>query len=279
MSSYCRRVVLVVLDGLRPDAIDAFSLPHLLALESVGASTRTASTVSPSVTAAAMGSLLTGVRPEVHGLTSDRFHIPHSRGPVHPLPAALREAGLTTSAFLAQPPLLFRRLGKALAVRLGIQSAHFVGQQAPEIALAARHTLATQRRGLIVFHLPDADRAGHAHGWMSPEYGDAARRLDATTGLLRALALDDHMDDTLLVVCADHGGGGAVSNDHDSAHPLDRMIPVILAGCGVRRGAALGDASLLDVPVTLLSVLGVPVPDDYEGRVLEEAFAREAVAA
>ncbi len=279
MTSYCRRVVLVVLDGLRPDAIDAFSLPHLLALESIGASTRTATTVAPSVTAAAMGSLLTGVHPEIHGLTSDRFHVPHSRGPVHPMPAALRDAGLHTSAFLAQPPLLFRRLGKALAKRIGIHTAHFVGQQAPEIVLAARHTLSAQRSGLVVFHLPDADRAGHAHGWMSPEYAAAARRLDATTGLLRALALDDHMDDMLLMVCADHGGGGAVYNDHNTDHRLDRTIPLIMVGCGVQRGASLGHASLLDVPATILTVLGVPVPENYSGVPLHAAFARVVVAA
>jgi predicted AlkP superfamily phosphohydrolase/phosphomutase len=106
----CRRVVLVVLDGLRPDAIDAFSLLHLLALEGAGASTRTATTVAPSVTAAAMGSLLTGVPPQMHGLTSDRFHIPRPTGTVHPLPATLLAAGFTTSAFLARPHLLYRRL-------------------------------------------------------------------------------------------------------------------------------------------------------------------------
>ncbi|MEP6619536.1 MAG: alkaline phosphatase family protein [bacterium] len=279
MSSYCRRVVVVVLDGLRPDAIDAFDLTHLQALERMGTHTRRATTVAPSVTAAAMGSLLTGVHPDFHGLNSDRFHIPHSHGPLYPVPAVLRDAGYTSSAFLAQPPLLFRRLGKALAVRLGVDAPHFIGQQAPEIALAARRTLGEQERGLIMFHLPDADRAGHAHGWMSSQYADAARRLDATTGLIRALALDGHRDDTLLIACADHGGGGAVANDHDSAHPLDRTIPIMLAGCGVRQDATLNDASLLDLPPTVLAALGVAVPSTYVGRVLTEAFVTMSVAA
>ena len=55
-----RRVILVVLDGLRPDAIPRFGLAHLAALAHGGASTMLARTVHPSVTAAAMASLLTG---------------------------------------------------------------------------------------------------------------------------------------------------------------------------------------------------------------------------
>lgn len=275
----CRRVVLVVLDGLRPEAIDTFHLSHVQALEATGASTRTAQTVAPSVTAAAMGSLLTGVTPEMHGLTSDRFHIPRSREPIHPLPAVLRDAGLMTSTFIAQLPFLYRRLGRALAERLGVQAPHFVGTNAEEIASAAAATLRTQRSGLIVIHLADADREGHVHGWMSPEYGRAACALDAALGAISGLALDDAAGETLLIACADHGGGGAVFNDHESDHRLDRTIPIMLAGANVRAGAQIGAASLLDIPATILSALGVSAPAEYCGRSLLEAIAVCAKAA
>lgn len=266
-----RRVVLVVLDGLRPDAIDAFSLSHIRALELAGASTRSALTVSPSVTAAAMGSLLTGVLPETHGFRTDRFHRPRPSGIVHPLPAVLRNAGMITSAFLAQPPVLYRFLARALAERLGVSNPSFVGREAREIVGAARETLLRQQTGLILFHLPDADQAGHAHGWMSDPYADAARRLDDATGAIREVALDGSSYDTLMIVCADHGGGGAVANDHDSAHSLDRTIPIVMTGAGVRAGSALIDAKLLDIPATILSALGVTCPGSYAGRALLEA--------
>jgi hypothetical protein len=267
----CRRVVLVVLDGLRPDAIDAFSMSHVHALELSGASTRSARTVLPSVTAAAMGSLFSGVPPKTHGFVTDRFHLPRPTGAVHPLPAVLRDAGMITSAFLAQPPVLYRLLARALAERLGVSSPHFVGQAAHEIVGAARDTLRTQRTGLIVLHLPDADQAGHAHGWMSAQYASAARRLDEATGVISEQALDGGAADTLLIVCADHGGGGAVSNDHDSAHPLDCTIPIVMAGAGVLAGSALLDATLLDIPATILAALRVQCPESYTGRALIEA--------
>src|SRR5262245_10577129 len=90
--SLVRRVIVVVLDGVRPDLIPLLDLPVLGRLARVGASTMQARTVSPSVTAAAMSSLLTGVTPDVHGMSTDQFRIPRPRGTVDPLPTVLRTA-------------------------------------------------------------------------------------------------------------------------------------------------------------------------------------------
>jgi hypothetical protein len=84
-----RRVVLVVMDGLRPDAISAFGLPTIGAVFQTGASTFSGRTVSPSVTAAAMTSLFTGVGPEGHGVNGSRFGLPWGTLQVTPLPMAL----------------------------------------------------------------------------------------------------------------------------------------------------------------------------------------------
>jgi arylsulfatase A-like enzyme len=275
-----RRVITVVLDGLRSDAVHALDLHHVRALAARGAFTWTAQTVAPSVTAAAMGSLLTGVRPERHGLTSDRFHIPRSRGPVVPLPRQLTDAGYMTTACMADVPLLYRRIARALARRLGVARPVFSGQGAPEILRAAQPWLASQRSGLVLLHWPDADRAGHEAGWMSPAYAAAARRLDATLGALVSHCDLDGDGSTLLIVMADHGGGGVDPRNHDSAHPLDRTIPLILAGGHAARGRHLGaGVSLLDVPATILWALGITRPAAQEGRVLLEAFAAGESAA
>jgi predicted AlkP superfamily pyrophosphatase or phosphodiesterase len=84
-SSPVRRVVLVVLDGLRPDAITRFGLHRVAGLARRGASTFRARTVNPSITPCAIASLLTGAAPERHGIQSEHFHLPRPRGPVHPL--------------------------------------------------------------------------------------------------------------------------------------------------------------------------------------------------
>src|SRR6185436_10956399 len=72
------RVIVVVLDGLRPDAIGRFRLGAMAELMSSGAWTLDATTVRPSVTVAAITSLLTGVSPDTHGLKGDRVFIPRA---------------------------------------------------------------------------------------------------------------------------------------------------------------------------------------------------------
>lgn len=106
---------------------------------------------------------------------------------------------------------------------------------------------------------------------MSDEYARAAHRLDQALGLLAVLAGVEHDEGTLLIALADHGGGGVDPHDHNSDHPLDRTIPLLLAGLAVA-GEELYEPSLPDVPATVLWALGIPLPDSYIGRPLYEAF-------
>jgi len=268
-----RRVIVVVLDGLRPDAIPRFALPHLSSLARRGASTMRGRTVSPSVTACAMASLVTGASPERHGLRSDRFHIPRISGPLHPLARVLAEHSLPSSAFLATMPLMFAAIARRIASHAGVGHASFAGAGCEDILRAATPALRSQRSGMILLHWPDGDRAGHEDGWMSAGYENAVRRMDASVGVLVddvLLGLDD--PETLLIALADHGGGGAVSKHHDSEHPLDTTIPIILAGGAVRRQELAPGASLLDVPATVCWALGLPLPESYGGTPLRSAL-------
>ncbi|MFI5312423.1 MAG: alkaline phosphatase family protein [Gemmatimonadales bacterium] len=264
-----RRVILVVLDGLRPDAVPRFRLDNVLHLARIGAATFNAQTIAPSVTSAAMATLLTGATPDRHGLDSSRLRIPRSRGPLHPLPRELSRMGLPTSVFMHRIPWIFTGFAKRAAERLGVEDAHFGGREAIEILAAARERLLRQREGLIVLHWPDADLAGHDHGWMSPQYGAGARQLDFALGVLLQL-VDVSDPGTLLVAVADHGGGGRWLRDHDSDHPDDRTIPVLLAGGAVQPGGLGPDVRLEDVPATICQALGVPLPSSFAGNVLME---------
>lgn len=277
VTSRVERVVVVVMDGLRPDAVTKFALPNVLRLARNGACTFGGTTVRPSVTAAAMASLLTGADPSHHGLQSDRFHLPRSRGRLHPLAHELRTRGLPSSAFTGHIPWLMRPVAAKLARVLGFDSWRFRGHTAIEVLATARLTLRQQRRGLIVLHWADADRAGHEAGWMTPSYENATRVVDTALGLLmRVVDLTDPR--TLLVVLADHGGGGRARRRHDSDHPADRTIPIIFGGGGVRPGALSPSTRLVDVPATILGVMDIPVPESYAGRPLGRAPTRVPAA-
>jgi arylsulfatase A-like enzyme len=266
------RVIVVVLDGLRPDAITTFHLQHIQRLMRHGTSTMSAATVSPSVTAAAMTSLLTGVHPAVHGLQNDRFRIPKTTETLFPLPRVLKDAGIPTFAFLHELPLMTRPLAYRVGKKLGVERVVCRGGTAPTVLMEARRVLQTTSRGFFLLHWTDADQAGHRFGWMSDEYRDAAKKLDASLGLL--CALTNVVDDptTLLIALADHGGGGEVATDHESGHPYDWTIPMLLCGGAVQAGRLGAGANLVDVPATVLHALDVAIPSNYAGRPLVEAF-------
>lgn len=273
-----RRAIVVVLDGLRPDAIAAFDLANVRQLMRSGASSLAATTVTPSLTWPALTSLLCGVAPQDHGILADSLHVPRPRTRLQPLPELLATGGYPSTAFMGAIPSLYRGIASRIAKGLGFAEARFAGEHAGSVLLAARSTLRTQRRGLIFLHWADADRAGHEHGWMSDAYGDAARRLDSALGMLVS-STDVHADPhTLLVALADHGGGGVDPRHHEEQHLLNVTIPLALAGRTVRQ-LTLESASLLDVPPTIACALGVQPPAAYAGRMLREAFdARDALA-
>src|ERR1700759_4356707 len=123
-----RRVILVVLDGLRPDAIDRFDLVHIKRLRATGASTKRATTVAPSITTAAITSLLTGVSPMRHGVTRDRVFIPTTSSTLKPVPELLTMHGFPSSGFMADVPTLLRGVANRVGRRLGFGSTRFAGK-------------------------------------------------------------------------------------------------------------------------------------------------------
>lgn len=65
------RVIMVALDGLRPDMVDAQATPHLAALAAAGTRFANARSVFPSETRVATPSLITGCRPGGHGMVAN----------------------------------------------------------------------------------------------------------------------------------------------------------------------------------------------------------------
>ncbi len=273
-----RRVLLVIIDGLRPDAVTAAGMPALEHLMSWGWHAGLATTVRPSVTVAALTSLATGVSPARHGLDHPSLtRLGRVRG-LAPLPVELRRHGVETTILAPALGGAARWMAGAL-LRLGGVSRLGGGTGAPGLLFeqAALQVAGAPGPAFVVAYVNDTDIAGHAWGWMSGPYLQAAAIIDRGLRHLEPL-LDD--PETLVIITADHGGGGVLPNDHDHPHPLNDRIPLLLLGSGVQRASEPErEAHLLDIPPTILWSLGVPVPMQYEGRVLHEAFAPAAVPA
>lgn len=263
-----RRVIVALVDGLRPEAITPATMPALHTLGEGFTVAEDARTIRPSVTVAALASLATGVAPETHRLLNPGLDVLPRLSRLRPLARELSRAGRGTGVVTSELPLADWPLALTLARAAGARRFLPAGRRARDTAIAARRVLAEPDTRLVFVYLPDCDRAGHAAGWMSSPYLAAAAELD------RAIErLADRVDDSLLIVVSDHGGGGVQATEHHHPHPLNERIPLVLAGPDVaRRHRLAGAISLLDVPATVLWWLGLPVPHAYEGRPLLEAF-------
>ncbi len=261
------RGIVLLVDGLRADVVTPALMPNLCALGRAYARAAHAVTVTPSVTVAALASFATGVSPATHGLVEPGLAFLSRLGTLRPIARELARHRVPSLVVAGALAARSRAVAWTLATCAGVTRLLRSSAGAAQIVHAAVPHLTRQRTGLGFVYVPDCDRAGHQYGWMSSEYLDAARGVDAAVALLTPL-----LDDSLLVVVSDHGGGGVIPTDHDAEHPINARIPLILAGERVRRLDIAGPVSLLDVPPTLLDWFGVPVPRGYEGRALREAF-------
>lgn len=82
-------------------------------------------------------------------------------------------------------------------------------------------------------------------------------------------------EDTTIVVMSDHGAEPHPSEDSPRPgghHSPDARGVLFIAGPGVRAKQKLTRASPYDVMPTILWLLGLPIAEDLEGRILTEAF-------
>jgi predicted AlkP superfamily pyrophosphatase or phosphodiesterase len=265
-----RRIALVLADGLRPDAVSPSIMPSLDALGSAFTIALHARTVRPSATVAALASLATGVAPQTHRLTEPGLGFLSGLGALRPVARELARGGIPTDVITAELGPATLPVAWSLATTAGVRRLTARGGRARETAATAQRVLADPEERLLFVYLPDCDRAGHAHGWMSDCYLEAAAEVDTAIGLLTAA-----VDDAVLIVTADHGGGGVSATEHHEPHPANDRIPLMLAGPGVtRRHQLTRPISILDLPATILWWFGLDVPQRYEGRPILEAFAR-----
>lgn len=270
-SAVTDHVLLVSIDGLRPDAIGAFRAPTLQRLTDEGSYALTAHTIVPSETLPSHTSMLTGQPPERHGVLWNT--VVTADADIVALPtvfAVARARGYRTAAFFSKPK--FGPLQQPGSLDYSqAPGGWFGGWTADRTATDVETYLTTARPNLLFVHLSDPDRAGHAHGWMSPHYGRGVQNADAA--LARLLAAADRAfgaGQYSAIVSADHGGH---DRDHGSADPRDTTIPWIAWGRGVQPGPLASDVITMDTAATVLWLLGLTKPEDWAGQPVFAAFS------
>jgi predicted AlkP superfamily pyrophosphatase or phosphodiesterase len=278
-ASITRNVILVSIDGLRPDAIDTFGASTLQRLMREGSYSLSALTILPSSTLPSHTSMLSGEPPEQHNVTwNNVMTAEQDVVEFSTVFSVARAHGYRTAAFFSKAK--FSPLQRPGSLDYSQAPGGWWGKWASARTVNdVRTHLETAKPNLLFVHLSDPDSAGHSSGWMSAAYGRAVQATDNALGQLLVTADRTYgAGNYSVLVTADHGGHG---RGHGTKDPLDVAIPWIAWGQGVQAGL-ITDRTIntFDTAPTVLWLLGVEKPAAWDGVAVRKAFrALEPVAA
>ena len=263
-----RRVLLVSIDGLRPDVLLRADTPNARGLMASGSFTFWARTVPECYTLPAHVSMLTGVSPQKHGVEWND-HIEEAYPLVPTLFKLAKQAGLSTAMTTGKTKFI------ALA-EPGTLDWSYLPRDEPItdafVAARAVEIIRAHRPHVLFVHLAGPDNVGHAAGWGTPEQLAAVREADEALGVvLGAVREAGVADSTLVILTSDHGGDG---REHGPDDPRSRHVPWIASGPGVAQDSDLTRFPGLSVDVvdtfpTACRHLGLTAPGAVEGKVVE----------
>ncbi|MEC0264271.1 alkaline phosphatase family protein [Paenibacillus anseongense] len=261
-----KRVIILGIDGAGTFIREA-QTPYLDILLAGGVQTHLARTVYPSNSGECWGSLLHGVVPNRH---ESHVHIQKNRSfPVDSMAPSifriLRKArpDSTMAAFVSWKPII-------TGVIEDIDGMNKYAAPDEELVPAIGAYLRSNPGVELMFvQLDDVDAAGHRHGYGegSTEYLKAITRADKQIGeISKALLEAGMLEDSLLIITTDHGGGGLDAFNHGSDAPRDMTIFWGCRGPGVNPEASLLGLSIMDTAAVALHALGLPIPRDWDAK-------------
>jgi predicted AlkP superfamily pyrophosphatase or phosphodiesterase len=212
-------LLLISIDGLRSDMIDRGIAPNLSRLVREGVRAQWMTPSYPSLTFPNHYTLVTGLRPDHHGIVhnsmtdpalgtfrlSDRDAVGNGRWwGGEPIWVGAEKAGLHAATW-AWP-------GSEAAIQ-GVRPSrhqafdeHIAPNARVDQALSWLDDRAAPHPQLLTLYFEQVDEAGHDFGPQSAQYARAVEQVDAAIGhLLDGLARRGQLDRTNLIVVSDHG--------------------------------------------------------------------------
>lgn len=255
-----RRVVLVIIDGLRDDS--SRTMASISGLRARGADVHLV-VPQPSFTMPTWTTILTGAPQQISGVTTNWFE-----GPVQVetlLDVAVGSGRTVVVSGTEDLDKLFRASEVATATDIiEWDYDNYMSAGIVDSALAMDSEVGGADFVLVV--LPDTDNAGHDFGGASPEYAETVASVDADlTRLIEGL--DDGA--TTFVVLPDHGHTD--EGGHGGWEAEATRTFAALAGPGVAQSEA--DADLADIAPTVAVLAGMQAPLQGTGTAIDSVLA------
>ncbi|GHH24164.1 alkaline phosphatase family protein [Streptomyces lanatus] len=273
------KVLVIGMDGLRHDRIDAANAPHLKAMMSegtYGTSLLYASPMAATSSGPGWSTISTGVWPDKHGVKDNTFAgKKYDQYPGFLARLAQVRPALSTYAAVDWKPLDAQGTvtpGADAKLVLDGDRDGYTGHDAT-IAGEAEAIISGQNPDVLFVYFGQSDIVGHNQGAGSQAYLDQIAVQDTYVGRLRAAikARPSYATERWTVIVAtDHGhldvgghGGSAIE---------ERRTFILATGPGIAAGARPIDTRLVDVVPTVFKQLGVPVDPAWglDGKPVQE---------
>lgn len=250
------KVILISVDGLRPDGFLECGNPYIDELMKRAYYTLDGKTVMPSVTLPCHMSLFHSVTPQRHGITTN-LYLPMAR-PINGLFEQLRNKKHTCAMYYGWEPL--RDVARPESLRFA-EFIHSYSEEYSDISLTDRalERIRLSKPDFVFLYMVETDeKGGHDNGWMTEEY---LRRVSIAVDNIKRV-IEACGEEYTVVITADHGG-------HDRHHgldiPEDMTIPMFYIGKRFEAGKRFSGGSILDIAPTIAGLMGAEPADEWEG--------------
>lgn len=267
-----RKILIIGIDGLRPDALSKADAPNMDTLIAEGTFAPNTLTDVLARSGPGWASVFTGVWNPIHGVRNNAF-AGYRRAEYPTFFSRLKERrpGIKVGAVVNWSPI----------------GTHLVGTDgfwmAPggdrEVTSEASRVIRGGLSDVLFVHFDDVDHAGHRFGFSPhmPFYLWAVERVDRRVGELRAAVREREAagEEWLILSTSDHGGS---YRHHGENIPTHRRVFLLASGKDVPRAVEDGVRGVVDLAPTVFAWLGIPVPAawGWEGRPLGIAPAAPA---
>ncbi|MDO8511205.1 MAG: alkaline phosphatase family protein [Nanoarchaeota archaeon] len=263
------KVLVIGVDGLRPDALQEAVTPNIDTLVADGAYSFKARTGAYTVSGPGWSNILTGVWENKHGVKDNSFK----------------------GANYAQHPTIFTRIEDSkshlnthvvtsldwftelILPQADVKIYHpFEEEGDKKVAETASQLLSQHSVDLMFTYFMGVDEAGHAYGFdpKIPEYISEIETIDRYVGMLMGAIKKRsayNQERWLIILTSDHGGKG---KSHDGVGEEAMEVPLIMHGPAVEKGEIVSVPRQVDIAPTVLTYFGIPIQPEWglDGKVV-----------
>ena len=272
-----KHVVMIGLDGLAGNTVEAADMPTVKQMMAEGAWTLQARSILPSSSACNWASMYMGVGPEMHGYntwgsrTPDFPSIELGKNGIFPtILTVLREHNPEMNIcamyewgvqgdLIDNKAATFHKhipMGESRSADITNAFISYLKEHKPEFSMC-------------IYDSPDSE--GHGHGWGSEVYMNRLPEMDAYIAkIVEATKEAGIYDNTLFMIVSDHGG---IGKGHGSTSMSEMEAPLVFFGPGVKKGHQI-QASVVryDTAPTIAYIFGAKTPAVWRGKAIEEIF-------